>query len=261
VNVEQTNYGYSRSHRVVEILSIILVFGLLIWLGVRVALTIDTAAGWVFLAITGMVGYLMSDFISGFVHWAGDTIGDESLPFVGKNFIVPFREHHIDPKDIARHDFVETNGNNCIIALVPLSTAFLILPGKVGYLFFGCALMGFLALFVVATNQFHKWAHSDHPPRVAVWLQDLRLILSPVHHNVHHALPHDRHYCITVGWMNPILNGMRFFRAAEWMVARVRPSLLHIEERKLLAAMTAVASEAAAGAGAGANHADPRRVP
>ncbi len=99
--------------------------------------------------------------------------------------------------------------------------------------------MGFLALFIVATNQFHKWAHSDHPPRVAVLLQRWGLILSPEHHNIHHALPHDRQYCITVGWMNPLLNRIQFFRGVEAMVAAVRPEWLYLEERELFVANAA----------------------
>ena len=60
------------------------------------------------------------------VHWAGDTLGDETTPFLGKNFVMPFRQHHVDPKDIARHDFIETNGNNCIVVLAPLASAYLL---------------------------------------------------------------------------------------------------------------------------------------
>ena len=84
--------------------------------------------------------------------------------------------------------------------------------------------MAFLSLFIVATNQFHKWAHADNPPRVAVRLCSAGgLILSPEHHNIHHAAPHDQHYCITVGWMNPILDKTGFFRICETIVGRVLP--------------------------------------
>jgi len=242
VRTTTTTYGYSRRHRAVEIVSIVAVFALLIAFGIRVGRTIDTPLGWVQLAITLLVAYIASDVISGIVHWAGDTIGNETVPFLGPNFIRPFREHHVDQKDITRHDFIETNGNNCIVVLVPLVAAYLLSP-RGGFGFFAATFVAFLALFVVATNQFHKWAHDENPPFIARPLQRWGLILSPRHHDIHHAAPHDKHYCITVGWMNPVLNGIRFFRTAEWLIARVRPTWLHIEERTRFAA--ARASEAA----------------
>ena len=182
--------------------------------------------------------------VSGTVHWIGDTLGHEGVPFLGPNFIRPFREHHVDQKAITRHDFTETNGNNCIIVIVPLVFAFLLMPDHESFWFFSATFMAFLALFIVATNQFHKWAHADAPPAFAIPLQRWGLILSPRHHDIHHAAPHDKHYCITVGWMNPVLNGIRFFRAAEWVVARVRPTWLHIEGRTRVAAQMAAAATA-----------------
>ena len=201
----------------------------------RVVAVVRTPGDWIYLGFTALFGYLGADFISGVVHWAGDTLGDESTPFLGKNFVMPFRQHHVDPKDITRHDFIETNGNNCIVVLAPLGAAYLLLPEETGLGFFSATLMGFVGLFIVATNQFHKWAHADAPPRIAAALQRWGLILSTEHHDIHHADPHDRHYCITVGWMNPILNRIRFFRAAEAVIATVRPDLLHLEERRLYA--------------------------
>ena len=76
-------------------------------------------------------GYIVSDFLSGFVHWAGDTVGDETTPIFGPNFVTPFRYHHVDPEDITRHDFVETNGNNCIVA-APVLLLVLLMPADDG---------------------------------------------------------------------------------------------------------------------------------
>jgi ubiquitin-conjugating enzyme E2 variant len=243
----ETKYGYSRRHRAVEVVSIAAVFALLIGFGIRVGRTVDTPGGWLELLATLLVAYVASDVISGVVHWAGDTIGNEQVPFLGPNFIRPFREHHTDQKDITRHDFIETNGNNCIVVLGPLVVAFLLSP-RVGFGFFAATFVAFLGLFVVATNQFHKWAHDDNAPWVARPLQRWGLILSPRHHEIHHAAPHDKHYCITVGWMNPVLGRVRFFRTLEWLIARVRPTWLHIEERTRFAAARAAAAAQAVAA-------------
>ena len=68
------------------------------------------------------------------------------------------------------------------------------------------------------TNQFHKWAHQTHPPRFVAWLQEKRLVLSSSHHAIHHTYPHDRYYCITVGWLNPWLERIRFFPRLERLI-------------------------------------------
>jgi len=169
---------------------------------------------------------VVSDFLSGFVHWAGDTVGDESTPVLGPNFVRPFRYHHVDPEDITKHDFVETNGNNCIVAAPVLITVLFLMPKTTGALFYTCVVIACTALFVFCTNQFHKWAHTKQPARWIRILQRAGLILSPEHHAVHHASPHDKYYCITVGWMNPLLDKIRFFRVCEAVISRIRPGTL-----------------------------------
>jgi hypothetical protein len=217
---------YGRGHRVLEIASIGFLFAALTWVAVRVATAGCTGGDWLRIAL-GVVGaYLISDFISGFVHWAGDTVGDENTPIFGANFVRPFRYHHVDPQDITRHDFVETNGNNCIVAAPVLMMVLLTMPRTVGPMFHTCVVVASTAFFVFCTNQFHKWAHAESSGRWVRALQRAGLILSPEHHALHHAAPQDKCYCITVGWMNPLLDRLRFFRACEAVIARIVPSAL-----------------------------------
>jgi len=72
-----------------------------------------------------------------------------------------------------------------------------------------------MAAATVATNQFHKWAHQESPSAFARWLQRKRLVLEPLHHKLHHTQPFDVNYCITNGWLNPLLNKLKFFRRLE----------------------------------------------
>jgi hypothetical protein len=224
-------YGYGRGHRALEIASIAVFFVALVSLGYRTVDAIDGADHWP-VGISVLGGYLLADFLSGVAHWAGDTVGDERTVFLGPNFVKPFRQHHLDPKDITRHDFIETNGNSCIVAApVVMGLAFFV-PGSPGFWLYLAVLLGSAALFVFLTNQFHKWAHADAAPRAVRWLQRAGVILSPRHHAIHHASPHDKYYCITVGWMNPVLHKVRFFRACEAVLGRISPRLLHLAERQ-----------------------------
>jgi hypothetical protein len=205
--------GYSKSLRMMDVLSITVFFGLLGYQAIRLW-TPMLQNPWLMVAAFA-AGYLFADFISGFVHWLADTWGRTDMPVVGKAFLRPFREHHVDQKAITHHDFVETNGNNCLIC-IPAGLAAVFVPLESPWLFFGMAWLLWSMLWVLGTNQFHKWSHMDRPPRLAVVAQRLHLILPPDHHAIHHAAPYATHYCITTGWLNRPLAALRFYRVLEW---------------------------------------------
>jgi hypothetical protein len=209
--------GYSRAVRRFEIASIAAYAIAMGWLLLRIATRIDDSP---FLAVSAfMLGFVAADFVSGFVHWLADTWGTPEWPLIGKALIRPFREHHVDQKEITRHDFVETNGNNCFICLPVITGAALLPEGTVW--FFIAALTFAMCLAIFGTNQFHKWAHMDDPPRAVRVLQRASLILPPDHHSVHHSAPYAKYYCITVGWLNEALFQLRFFQLLEKIISRV----------------------------------------
>jgi plasmanylethanolamine desaturase len=217
-------YSYPAAHRVLE-MSAIAGLPVLLWFMVSKATEgLDASPPWSLVAVLAVVfvGYLASDFISGFVHFLGDTYGDENAKFFGPSFIRPFRVHHTDPQEICRHDFIELNGNNCLVCFPVGLLSYWTIPAATTT--WGALLLLAIAsmlFWVFMTNQFHKWAHDDEPPQVIAVLQRFGLVLSPEHHAIHHRAPYDRYYCITVGWMNPVLLRLRFFEGFKRCVAWV----------------------------------------
>jgi sterol desaturase/sphingolipid hydroxylase (fatty acid hydroxylase superfamily) len=176
------------------------------------------------LPILALMAYLAADLVSGFVHFLADNFGSADTPIVGPNFIGPFRDHHVDPKGITRNDFVDTNGNNSLVSILPMRLVWLAVPigTTVASYLFGAFFL-FLCLAVFLTNQFHKWAHAKTPPAFAIWLQRKGIILSKEHHDIHHESPYDTYYCITAGFWNPLLDRTRFFERTERAIRRVVP--------------------------------------
>lgn len=159
-----------------------------------------------------LLGWVAADFASGVVHWMFDRYFDPSTPFIGIRWVAPFREHHTSPTAICGHGFLETNGNNAIGTVPLLAATALMLPAAGTFESIApAAFIASLCAFTVLTNQVHKWAHAPAVPAWVGFLQRVGLILSPANHAVHHVPPHRKHFCITAGWLNRILDGVRFY--------------------------------------------------
>lgn len=190
------------------------------------------------LAIFGaaFLGILTADFFSGLVHWGADSYGSvEGL--IGKSFIRPFREHHIDPTSITRHDFIETNGDNFAIVIIPLANmaySFLTESDEQIQSSYNWKMFVYLlAIFVSLTNQFHKWSHTYFG--LAGWitaLQDWHVILPRRHHRIHHVAPHDTYFCITTGWLNFPLEQIGFWTKIEGLIEIVTGTKPRVDDMK-----------------------------
>jgi ubiquitin-conjugating enzyme E2 variant len=232
--------GYSATWRMVEVLSIITFWGINLVIAIR---------AWPFMGVRPWVtatalaaGYVMADFTSGFVHWLFDTWGDTSTAVVGQTVIRPFREHHVDQKAMTRHDYIETNGANCLVA-VPFALGAAVIPLAIpGWeaigLFVQLSITS-MNLWVMMTNQFHKWAHQE-PGELGpllVFLQRKRIILDPQHHQRHHTAPFTTYYCITHGWLNWGMHQIQFFRHLERLVTAITGAIPRRDDIGLEAAL------------------------
>ncbi len=235
--------GYSKGIRALELSSIVAFFAVVLWQAQRLWEPM-LQNPWLMVAAFA-AGYLFADFVSGFVHWLADTWGRTDMPVIGKALLRPFREHHVDQKAITLHDFVETNGNNCLIC-VPAGIAALFVPVDGPWLFFLMSWLLWSMVWVLGTNQFHKWSHMDEPPKLAAFAQRWHLILPPAHHAIHHTAPYATHYCITTGWLNRPLAAIRFYRVLEWVGTTVFGAIPRADDIGQKAALALQEAQAAA---------------
>jgi Lipid desaturase domain len=153
------------------------------------------------------LGFFVADVASGLVHWICDTYFDPRTPLVGTIFIAPFREHHVDPGALARHGFLERNGNNCLVSVPLLLIAISLLePGAVTHPADVVAAGFFVAasLTLCVTNQIHAWAHGANTPKPIRALQRAGILITPERHARHHR--GDRAYAVVSGWSNALLD-------------------------------------------------------
>src|SRR5512143_2828836 len=56
-----------------------------------------------------ILGWLIADAFSGVFHWWQDRIGDERMPIIGPEVVVPNRLHHVDPLAFTRSTLLSRN--------------------------------------------------------------------------------------------------------------------------------------------------------
>jgi ubiquitin-conjugating enzyme E2 variant len=179
---------------------------LVVWVGSSVARFV-TDGWWLAVLVALPVGVAAIDLLTGIVHWGCDRFGDSETPVVGPLLIRAFREHHVNPGNMVEHDWIETNGEPCFLSAIALAVLAVLAPGvQSGFWATAVTVVWTMATVGAWANQIHKWAHRPDPPRLARVLQRAGLALRPDEHACHHRAPHDSGYCISTGWMNPLLD-------------------------------------------------------
>ncbi len=156
------------------------------------------------------------DFLSGFVHWFFDTQVEPSETFIGR-IAIDFLDHHVRPARTAEVGFFVSAHRPALFVTLPLVTmsSVLALPAIAAAAIFWA---GFFSMLVPQT---HKEAHlCEHHP-ITAWLQKSRLILHPVSHQTHHD-DNSQCYCVFTGWLNPVLDRIRFWRLMERVFKALR---------------------------------------
>ncbi|MCL4731817.1 MAG: hypothetical protein KJ044_15470, partial [Planctomycetes bacterium] len=208
--------GYTRTQHALNVAGLAAFCALAAWVGWQVFSR--SLAPWQLLA--GFVaGWVLTDFICGLIHWAGDTWGRPGMPVIGRMFVRTFREHHVDPAAITRHGVVQVLGEQALVA-APLMALLGFYDPADDDLAGTTVLVGAYVLLAacMAANLFHQWAHRRNPPALGRLLQALGLVISFRQHARHHCPPYTQSYCIAIGWLNPVLDRIRFWRALEWLV-------------------------------------------
>lgn len=190
-------------------------------LGALVSAAGPLQTGWLLLLLA-LPGLLAADLAAGIFHWFADTFFTPSTPWIGSTVIQSFRDHHADPGAMALRSAAEVSGQNCFACLPLLAFGAVVdLEPVIGAPLVAWLLI--LALAIALTNLFHRWAHADHVPKRVAALQRRGWVLSAEHHSHHHRGAHDRAYCVTTDWLNPLLDGVSFFPALERAVRKIGP--------------------------------------
>lgn len=235
-NAQQLASLYSREKRIQETVGLCLCLALMgLDLFFLVKYFDPSTAHYILLS--GLAGICSADFVSGVVHWAADTWGSIDVPIVGPGLLRPFREHHIDPTSICRHDFIETNAD-CFTVCTPF-LAYSVYkfwtysPQQIADTYNWEMYVFLLSCFVAMTNEFHKWSHTYFGlSRWKCLLQDMHIILPRKHHRQHHVSPHEINYCITTGWLNPLLEAIGFWRRAESFITLLTGAIPRSDDMK-----------------------------
>jgi hypothetical protein len=166
--------------------------------------------------------WLLADFIAGVGHWVQDRLLDIESLF---NFVNSIKKdndlHHEKPAAMLKNSLFENVRDSMIVAWPIAFVAWL--AGAPLFLWLGVGLSSF-------ANGVHRFSHMPpgRVPRPIKLLQRTGIFLSFNHHAGHHyrggkvVLKENatHRYCVMTNWLNPILDGVKFWTMLEWVFKR-----------------------------------------
>ncbi len=156
---------------------------------------------------------LLTDFLTGMVHWWEDVYGNENWMFLVESVVKPNNQHHNDPDAFLKHSFIERIRFSVFVSII---------------LFIICYLIGFLnwqVIFVLCygslANQLHYYSHLSRPFILIRCLQLFGLVQHKSEHDLHHTFPYKENYCVMTDYVNLILEPLNFWRRLERLVSYI----------------------------------------
>ncbi len=158
---------------------------------------------------------MAAEFAAGLIHWLEDAYIREDTPLIGRWIARPNIIHHHYPRYMVRHTWWQSSCDLVLLSVLLVAAAAL-----TGHLTWQVWLFAVLS---ANANEFHKWSHRTRKENgpVVSWLQDARILQTAKHHARHHTDPKNSHYCTISNFLNPVLDGIRFWDGLEWLMARI----------------------------------------
>lgn len=173
------------------------------------------------IAVEILGAWFFADFISGVAHWAEDRL---LVRAVNWGFLEGIRQdnikHHKRPGAVTLVSWWE-NINTTVPVVWPLA---------LGLWWVGLPVWVWLAFwFVGFGNYVHRLSHENVNSLgwTVTILQWTELFIPEENHRAHHFDRGGRvvakenakdNYCVMTGWLNPVLDGVGFWRGLEWLV-------------------------------------------
>lgn len=166
--------------------------------------------------------WLLADFLSGIIHWIEDKrLNPSRIAFLDR-VRIDNDLHHFRPSSILRFTWLENIGASAMLTL-PLSLCL--------YAIHAPKVLWLAIFFSTFGNLTHRFAHIPQLKRnrLLKFIQRTGFFISYEQHLRHHFNSKGRvskrdasiTYCTMTGWLNPILDKIKFFNLLDWIYKRM----------------------------------------